>query len=302
MKTKSIIYSAAVLSVAFVSCQKETVKQDNADCGIVASFDINNIESRADASELSDFYLYIDQPVGTDYYVVLSKGDGSEWKAYQCDGSGNKTITEQTVLLTDDVANIKAVAFDIEDMAVTKEQCLSSVSLSGESSYVSPDGGFNKDIIYASTSEVDVQQDGNVGDETGMPADNSGIITINAEGVITISMEHLLGKFSVECTDLPEEKSISALSLSAAKVIQSWNPSQNEFVLSEEVAIVNLNNESKSYYLYPQTIENAVVEMTVSASELTVSDGTDVSGEIYSASLGTVVIKRNVESKFTLNY
>ena len=88
MKTKSIIYSAAVLSVAFVSCQKETVKQDNADCAIVASFDINNIESRADASELSDFYLYIDQPVGTDYYVVLSKGDGSEWKAYQCDVSG----------------------------------------------------------------------------------------------------------------------------------------------------------------------------------------------------------------------
>ena len=44
MKTKSIIYSAAVLSVAFVSCQKETVKQDNADCAIVASFDINNID------------------------------------------------------------------------------------------------------------------------------------------------------------------------------------------------------------------------------------------------------------------
>lgn len=44
------------------------------------------------------------------------------------------------------------------------------------------------------------------------------------------------------------------------------------------------------------------MEMTVSASELTVSDGTDVSEEIYSASLGTVVIKRNVESKFTLNY
>ena len=62
MKTKSIIYSAAVLSVAFVSCQKETVKQDNADCAIVASFDINNIESRADASELSDFYIY--RPAG----------------------------------------------------------------------------------------------------------------------------------------------------------------------------------------------------------------------------------------------
>lgn len=301
MKTKSIIYSAAVLSVAFVSCQKETVKQDNADCAIVASFDINNIESRADASELSDFYLYIDQPVGTDYYVVLSKGDGSEWKAYQCDVSGNITTTEQTVLLTDDVANIKAVAFDIEDMVVTKEQCLSSVTLSRESS-VSPDNAFNKDIIYASTSEVDVQQDGNVGDETGTPADNSGIITISAEGVITISMEHLLGKFSVECPGLPEENSITALSLSSAKVIQSWKPSVNEFVLSDEAVEVDLNIESKSFYLHPQTIENAVVEMTVSASELTVSDGTDVSEEIYSASLGTVVIKRNVESKFTLNY
>ena len=44
MKTKSIIYSAVVLSVAFVSCQKETLKQDNADCAIVASFDINNID------------------------------------------------------------------------------------------------------------------------------------------------------------------------------------------------------------------------------------------------------------------
>ena len=194
MKTKSIIYSAAVLSVAFVSCQKETVKQDNADCAIVASFDINNIESRADASELSDFYLYIDQPVGTDYYVVLSKGDGSEWKAYQCDVSGNITTTEQTVLLTDDVANIKAVAFDIEDMVVTKEQCLSSVPLSRESS-VSPDNAFNKDIIYASTSEVDVQQDGNVGDETGTPADNSGIITISADGGITSGLEQRFVKF-----------------------------------------------------------------------------------------------------------
>lgn len=76
----------------------------------------------------------------------------------------------------------------------------------------------------------------------------------------------------------------------------------NEFVLSDEAVEVDLNIESKSFYLHPQTIENAVVEMTVSASELTVSDGTDVSEEIYSASLGTVVIKRNVESKFTLNY
>lgn len=193
------------------------------------------------------------------------------------------------------------MAFDIEDMVVTKEQCLSSVPLSRESS-VSPDNAFNKDIIYASTSEVDVQQDGNVGDETGTPADNSGIITISAEGVITISMEHLLGKFSVECPGLPEENSITALSLSSAKVIQSWKPSVNEFVLSDEAVEVDLNIESKSFYLHPQTIENAVVEMTVSASELTVSDGTDVSEEIYSASLGTVVIKRNVESKFTLNY